>query len=248
MPLYFEFLSGTVILLMILVILMYISFRNLSSIQLEDKIKKIEEWGYPRIALLTFSLSSITTVFISSFGFLSLIGSNVPVEDHNPFIIYTFIFIVTIGVYYLTFKFFNRHYLDLFSINSLHRLNLVMELSGIFLLGLIIFISLGSESSDKDIDSLYNNFMVTIFILSFIAVTHYYTNKIISSKSDTKIKDEIAVSIEELTVESHNNRFVELEKQIEELKREQQAIAIKIAKPKGFVEKLIAILQIISSK
>lgn len=248
MPEYSEFLGCLAIILIIIVLNLFYMLKNYSPIEIEVIDKKTEKWFIPKFSFLIYSIGSIVTAILLVSGLSYLLLHFVTLIDQDEPIMYFIIFVVIIITYIYIFKFFICFSLEFLTINALVKLNLLMELLGTFLLGLIIFIDIGSESPDKDIDSLFNNFMITIFVLSFIAVTHYYTNKIISSKSDIKIKDEIAVSIEELTVGSHNNRFVELEKQIEELKREQQAIAIKIAKPKGFVEKLIAILQIISSK
>lgn len=263
---YLEFLVYLAIILIIIAVLMSIIYKNHSSIELDkttdkidnkidkitDKIDKItgklSRKFSPIFLFILASVFFILIAIISTFHLMELIKSYVPLLNNNAVVIYIIVFSLTSLIYILTFQFLTSYFLKRCSILFLNILNTFVELVGTFFLGLIVFTSLGSTSNDCDIVSLSNNFIVTSYLLSFIAITHYYTNDIISSKSDTKIKDEIAVSIEELTVESHNNRFVELEKQIEELKREQQAIDIKIAKPKGFVEKLIAILQIISSK
>lgn len=187
---------------------------------------------------------------------------------NHPLLIYTVLFTWNILIYYCLYHYCLLKRLPYFFQKSLSSYLLILELVGIFCLGLIIFTILGNNSdilfkpfeieyvgdyiwsvenlNSITIDGLVFEFNVTTILLPYIAMSHYYISNYTSSIISSEVKEEMEATIKSKVEEDFNNEFKEMEAKIEQLEENQKSLSKSIERSSSFLCFLIAVYRLIT--
>ena len=166
----------------------------------------------PRVVDLYFI--SLIIVVLALIGLIAItflstvIVNDYPKLDH-PVILYIPWFFIIILYYLLAFKFYFNKRISKINKISLKRFTFIIDLIVIFIVGLLIFISLGTTFSLIDETSIIE-FIITIILLPFVAFLHYNVQSIISEGDKMKLssKKEIALKNIALKLNNINNELI----------------------------------------
>lgn len=132
-------------------------------------------------------LGSALLITVATTLGLSLLAKLFPFIN-KPLIMYIPLFIINCLFYSYTFvNFFNAH---IFSKRKSYIKKYVfyIDLIVIFLIGLLLFYTLGKPTSNST-DELYFEFLLTIIILPFVSYLHYHVNIILNKGDEMKLTD-----------------------------------------------------------